>query len=102
MTLKLRIATVTEVELDEETLAALADALWPHLPRSGSLPLSPYMTTDEAAEYARCSRQRIYDLVSQGRLARYKDGARTLVLRDELDAYLRGSRPGRGERAAAA
>lgn len=49
---------------------------------------SPYLTTDEAAEYARCTRQRIYDLRSKGVLASYRDGRRVLVLREELDAHL--------------
>jgi excisionase family DNA binding protein len=51
-------------------------------------PGSPYLTASEAAQYLRCSRQRLYDLLSAGRLARYKDGRRVLVLRDELDAHL--------------
>ena len=45
---------------------------------------SPYMTVGEAAEYLRCSRQRVYDLASSGRLPRYKDGGRTLHLRTEV------------------
>ena len=63
---------------------------------------SPYLTVEEAAERLRCSRQRVYDLLSSGRLTRLKDGARVLVRRDEVDAYLAGGRsrlsgaPGRG------
>ena len=52
---------------------------------------SPYLTVTEAAEYARCSRQRIYDLLSTRRLRRYRDGARVLVKRVEFDAYLAGA-----------
>lgn len=51
---------------------------------------SPYMTIPEAADYARCKRQRIDDLLSRRRLTRYKDGSRTLVSRAELDAHLAG------------
>jgi excisionase family DNA binding protein len=51
-------------------------------------PSSPYMTVTEAASYARCSRQRIYDLRSSGRLSRHADGSRALIDRRELDAYL--------------
>ena len=54
-----------------------------------SRPFSPYMTIPEAAEYLRCSRQRIDDLLSQRRLDRYKDGSRTLLSRAELEAYLK-------------
>jgi excisionase family DNA binding protein len=49
---------------------------------------SPYMTIPEAAEFLRCSRQRVDDLLSQARLTRFKDGARTLVSRDEIDRHL--------------
>ncbi len=49
---------------------------------------SPYRTVGEAAEYLRTSRQRIYDLCSEGRLTRHKDGSRLLVLIDELDALV--------------
>lgn len=51
---------------------------------------SPYMTIKEAAAFARCKRQRIDDLLSSGRLRRYKEGGRTLVSRGELEARLQG------------
>ena len=50
---------------------------------------SPYLTIREAAEVLRCSRQRIDDLLSRRRLTRFKDGRRTLLLRTEIEAYLR-------------
>ena len=50
------------------------------------------LTPEEAADYLRCSRQRVYDLLSSRRLTRYRDGSRVLVRRDELDSYLRGER----------
>jgi excisionase family DNA binding protein len=56
-------------------------------------PASPYATVDEAAEYLRCQRQRIYDLVSSRRLTKYRDGARVLVSRQELDEHLEGVAP---------
>jgi excisionase family DNA binding protein len=55
---------------------------------------SPYLTVAESAEYLRCSRQRIYDLLSQGRLTRVKEGSRTLVARAEVEAHLRGLKRG--------
>ena len=51
---------------------------------------SPYLTIPEAAELLRCKRQRVDDLLSQGRLTRYKDGDRTLVSRAEIEAMLTG------------
>jgi excisionase family DNA binding protein len=53
---------------------------------------SPWLSIVEAAELLRCKRQRVDDLLSQGRLARYKDGSRTLVNRIELEEYLRKQR----------
>lgn len=55
---------------------------------------SPYLTIEEAAVYLRCRRQRIDDLLSQRRLSRIKEGSRTLILREEIDAYLKRE-PGR-------
>ncbi len=54
--------------------------------------LSPYLTIKEAAEFLRCPRQRVDDLLSQRRLKRHKDGSRTLVSRAELEAYVTGRR----------
>src|SRR4051794_37032382 len=47
--------------------------------------LSKYLTVSEAAEVLRAKPQRVYDLLSAGRLRRFKDGSRVLVLRDEVD-----------------
>ena len=52
---------------------------------------SPWMTVEETADYLRCKPKRIYDLLSQGRLPRHKDGSRVLLHRAELDAYLAGT-----------
>jgi excisionase family DNA binding protein len=48
----------------------------------------PYLTLLEAAEYVRAKPQRVYDLLSSGRLSRFKDGRRVIVSRAELDEYL--------------
>jgi excisionase family DNA binding protein len=52
---------------------------------------SPYLSVQEAADLLRARRGRVYDLLSDGRLRRYKDGSRVLVRRDELHAYLDAS-----------
>lgn len=52
-----------------------------------------FLTATEAAELLRCSRQRIYDLCSDGRLTRHKEGSRVLLARAEIVALLRPSRP---------
>lgn len=46
---------------------------------------SPFMTVAEAAEYRRTSPARIYNLLSEGRLSRVKDGRKVLVLRQEVE-----------------
>ena len=48
----------------------------------------PFIGVDEAAEHLACKPQRIYDLVSQGRLDCHRDGRRLLFRRSDLDAYL--------------
>ena len=57
-------------------------------PQQQAAPL--YLTVREAADLIRAKPQRIYDLVSAGRLTRHKDGARLLIARGELDEYLQG------------
>jgi excisionase family DNA binding protein len=56
--------------------------------RAMQAPSSPYMTIPEAAEYLRCPRQRIDDLLSARRLTRVKEGGRTLISRAEIEDYL--------------
>lgn len=79
------------VDLAPDQLAQLAFRVSELLATRGaaSETASPYLTVAEAAEYLRCSRERIHALLSQRRLTRHKDGGRTLVLRSELEAYVR-------------
>lgn len=79
-----RVPTLEEFEVLERRVAELEQRLAETAPRERS----PYMTISEAAEYLRCSRQRIDDLLSQRRLTRHKDGSRTLVSVNELERYL--------------
>jgi excisionase family DNA binding protein len=81
-------------ELIEEIAVRAADLAAAKLCEATVLQRSPYMAVAEAAEMLRCRPQRIYDLLSQRRLSRIKDGRRTLVLRNELEAYLRGEPTG--------
>lgn len=46
--------------------------------------IAELVTPAEAAELLRCNRQRIYDLISAGKLSRYGEGGRTLLRRDEV------------------
>jgi len=80
--------TDVRVTLPAETVDALAAVIARRLPEPAPPDPSPYLTVAEAAVYLRASRQRIYDLLSSRRLSRRKDGARVLISRSELDAYL--------------
>jgi excisionase family DNA binding protein len=86
----LRLPGGVSVSLPGEALDALVEALARRLPAAAQpLPGSPYLTIREAAEFLRCSRQRVDDLLSQRRLTRFKDGSRTLVSRTEIEEYVR-------------
>jgi excisionase family DNA binding protein len=87
-----------EVDLPPEVIAALVVEVKAQVLaelRAERTEASPYLTVPEAAVLMRCSRGRVDDLLSQGRLTRYKDGRRTLVLRREVEDRLRdgGHRP---------
>jgi excisionase family DNA binding protein len=75
-------------EIDEQAVAAIASAA----ANRASNPSDTYLTVPEAAVLLRCKRQRIDDLLSQGRLQRVKEGGRTLVRRDDVAKHLERSR----------
>jgi len=79
------------VEITPDQLAQLALRVGDLLAArpAGPATASPYLTVAEAADFLRCSRERIHALLTQRRLTRHKDGGRTLVLRSELEAYVR-------------
>jgi excisionase family DNA binding protein len=54
----------------------------------GNAQTSPWLSSADAAEYLRCSKQRVFDLTSQRRLRVAKDGSRSLYRQEWLDAYL--------------
>jgi excisionase family DNA binding protein len=88
------------VVLSEALVTELAERVTEHVleqvgAQLAALTHSPYLTVTEAAEHLRAKPQRVYDLLSSGRLRRYKDGSRVLVSRAEIDAYLSGSGPNR-------
>jgi excisionase family DNA binding protein len=78
-------------EMDNETLATLADRLAPILAtRIGHAePPFPWLDVEHAAEHLSCPRSRIYALVSVKRIPHYKDGSRLLFRPEELDAWVR-------------
>ncbi len=49
---------------------------------------TPYMTIDEAADYLRWSKERIYKLTAARAIPHIKHEGRLLFRRDDLDAWL--------------
>lgn len=83
--------------IPDELLEAIAERVAELLDVREPRELSPYLSVVEAAEYLRCPTdpktgkvrcQRVYDLLSDGRLTRFKDGSRVLVAPAELERYL--------------
>jgi excisionase family DNA binding protein len=58
------------------------------LARLGRPEPSPYLSVPEAATLLRAKPQRVHDLLSAGKLTRFKDGGRTLVLRAEVETLV--------------
>jgi excisionase family DNA binding protein len=75
-------------ELVEAIAKSVAEVLAERAPAEDGR--SPWLTVDETADYLRCSRQRVYDLKSSGRIASAQDGKRPLFHRAVLNAYLTG------------
>jgi excisionase family DNA binding protein len=81
---------VLRVELPADALDAIAARVAEVVVAQIAATKSELMTVDEAAEFLCCERQRVYDLLSSGRLTRRKDGSRTLLIRAEVEAHSRG------------
>jgi excisionase family DNA binding protein len=76
----------------DELVDALAERVAERLAERDRPTPSEFMTPPEAADLLRAKTQRVYDLVSQGRLRALKDGSRLLIRRSDLDTYLEGRR----------
>jgi excisionase family DNA binding protein len=80
------------LELSEVEIAAIAERVAAIIVRDSAHPLREgqqrFLTRSEAADYLRCSRQRISDLCSTGTLSRFRDGTRVLISRAEIDAHV--------------
>ena len=92
------VAAALFAEMDEETLAALAERLLPFLAVriDRQSHVVPWLDVGDAAEHLACPRSRIYALVSARRIPHHKDGSRLLFRREELDEWVRlggGRRP---------
>jgi len=92
------VAAALFAEMDEDTLAALAEKLVPFLALciEQQQHAVAWLDVGAAAEHLACPRSRIYALVSARRIPHHKDGSRLLFRREELDEWVRlggGRRP---------
>jgi len=77
------------IELPPALIDAVAEAVYERLRDRLQPPEpSPYLDTEQAAAYLCCTRQRIHDLLSSGRLQRIHEGRRVLIARADLEAHL--------------
>jgi excisionase family DNA binding protein len=86
------------VTLPAELVDVIVERVVERLEERLEQPDDPWMDVNEAAEYLRCSRQRIYDLLARqgeepARLEGVHDGRRRLIRKSELDRYLEGAGP---------
>jgi excisionase family DNA binding protein len=82
------------IRLTDEQLAQIAEQAAALVPAVPSAVASPWLNVADAADWLRCGKDRIYDLIALGKLHPRRDGRRVLLHRDDLDAYIEG-RPGR-------
>lgn len=75
--------------VDAKVAAALA-----RMPNPGPESTSKYLTVPEACDLMRAPRQRIYDLLYNGQLTPYGTKGARLLLREEVEAHLRGADTG--------
>ncbi len=71
----------------EAVVQAAAERVLAQLPAAE--PVAEWLDVDGAAAHCKCSRHRIYRLVSMGRIPHEHEGARLLFERAELDAWIR-------------
>ena len=81
-------ATAVTFDLPPELLEQIAARAAEVVEDRSREAVESWIGVDGAADYLACARQRIYDLVSQGRLECRRDGRRLLFRRSWLDAYL--------------
>lgn len=78
------------IEFTEDQLTQLVDAVVERIGSQGD-GTPALLDVEEAADYLRCDKQRLYNLKSEGRVKSVKDGSRLLFRRADLDAYLEES-----------
>ena len=77
------------VRLTDEQLAQIAERA-AALVSAVTPAASPWLNVADAADWLRCGKDRIYDLIALGKLHPRRDGRRVLLHRDDIDAYIEG------------
>jgi excisionase family DNA binding protein len=80
------------VELPEELVEAMAQRAAELVLEQAPEEPDEWLTTQGAADYLKCGRRRIFNLVSEGRIPVHREGARLLFKRSELDAWITSGR----------
>ena len=78
------------IELSEDFVGALADALAPLIAERLQPKQTEWLTARQAAEHLNAPLSRVRKLTSTGALPVHRDGGRVLYLRAELDEFIRG------------
>jgi excisionase family DNA binding protein len=81
-----------ELELSDEQVREIAERAAAIISEQvgSTTTTSPWLNTDQAAEYIAAKPGRIHDLVALHKLTPRRDGRRLLFRVDELDAYIEG------------
>lgn len=78
------------LELPDELLEAVAKRAAEIVLERGES--DEWLTSDQAAEYLKCGRRRIFNLVSEKRVPVHREGVRLLFLKSELDEWIKSGR----------
>ena len=79
------------VQLPDDLIEQIAQRAAEPVTERQQTTATPWLNVTEAADRLRCEKDRIYDLVQQGKLQPRRDGRRVLLHRDDIDAYLESS-----------
>ena len=80
-----------EVALPADVVEVIARRAAELVAAGSSSSASPWLSTEQAAEYLAAKPARVHDLVALGRLTPRRDGRRLLFRRVDLDEYLEAS-----------
>jgi excisionase family DNA binding protein len=80
------------LSLPDELVEAVAQRAAEIVLTAQSEPADEWLDVAGAAEYLKCGKRRVYNLVSEGRAPVHREGTRLLFKRLELDAWIESGR----------